>query len=377
MQRRKKNQVNGSRSRQRKELQKIEDQNHRKLKEKEEKYKKALLNAKEESKEIKTKKLYSGVKYEPIMAEVIEDIMTGNLKRLPGNKDDNEMARMVSEFANTASKNVIDMTEIAETIWTGKEDDAAYRLYDDFKNLILPYKECIMAYHSADNNNIKVAVCLSDDANNHSKEVVHHTAKTVHPSDPEVDPEEIKWINHFYLFGGGYSGSKKVKPFGPILKLIWALDKNGSPLNFIYNAMGEIDMTDDELQDSFSYWILTLCRSLDLMNCQNIYIDNPPRRKTERKRIEQHLGPEAVINTLYIKLPKQQNTVPLGEHLTNLGGNKKAGVVRAHFAHYGPEYGTGKLFGKYSGRFFIPQHTRGNKEVGEVKGHKIKLRKAS
>jgi hypothetical protein len=39
--------------------------------------------------------------------------------------------------------------------------------------------------------------------------------------------------------------------------------------------------------------------------------------------------------------------------------------VRGHFAEYGTN-GRGKLFGKYSGRYWIPAHARGSSEHGEV-----------
>jgi hypothetical protein len=37
--------------------------------------------------------------------------------------------------------------------------------------------------------------------------------------------------------------------------------------------------------------------------------------------------------------------------------------VVGHFARYGVD-GRGLLFGKYAGRFWIPQHARGKKELG-------------
>jgi hypothetical protein len=39
--------------------------------------------------------------------------------------------------------------------------------------------------------------------------------------------------------------------------------------------------------------------------------------------------------------------------------------VRGHFATYGQD-GRGLLFGKYAGRYWIPQHARGSAEHGVV-----------
>jgi hypothetical protein len=53
---------------------------------------------------------------------------------------------------------------------------------------------------------------------------------------------------------------------------------------------------------------------------------------------------------------------------TNRGPAMSPGVplstVRGHHAHYGPKYGRALLFGKYEGRFWIPQHARGSEILG-------------
>ncbi len=41
-------------------------------------------------------------------------------------------------------------------------------------------------------------------------------------------------------------------------------------------------------------------------------------------------------------------------------------LCRGHFSEYGPEFGKGLLFGKYSGRFYIPPHMKGSKKNGIV-----------
>lgn len=48
-------------------------------------------------------------------------------------------------------------------------------------------------------------------------------------------------------------------------------------------------------------------------------------------------------------------------------------VCRGHFAEYGEEFGKGLLFGRLSGRFYIPPHLKGDKKNGVVeKDYEIK-----
>jgi hypothetical protein len=100
---------------------------------------------------------------------------------------------------------------------------------------------------------------------------------------------------------------------------------------------------------------------LNFLNCRNIaLVDAPVRDRAQRRRLDR-LGVR--VSTL--------NVFAAGEtRRTDRAGDPVGGVpltsVRGHFAHYGPQYDRALLFGKYEGRFYVPQHARGSADLGEV-----------
>jgi hypothetical protein len=92
--------------------------------------------------------------------------------------------------------------------------------------------------------------------------------------------------------------------------------------------------------------------------------DNKETMSRQQRRYRERTGQPAVVY-------KTVEVVPF----RNVSGNsekgskqntKRAHLVAGHIARYGPEHGTGKLFGKYEGVYFIPPHIRGNPDVGLV-----------
>jgi hypothetical protein len=76
-----------------------------------------------------------------------------------------------------------------------------------------------------------------------------------------------------------------------------------------------------------------------------------------------HKLPEVRYKTLVIHAMRD---ILLKEgDMTKSGLQKALHICRGHFRRY-DENSLG-LFGKYHGTFFIPQHARGNTELGEVR----------
>lgn len=101
--------------------------------------------------------------------------------------------------------------------------------------------------------------------------------------------------------------------------------------------------------------------ALYLMDCRNITFESvlPPRQV---RRVYERRGTSAPPEyRVVVKVPGKQS-------YTIAGPRRKgepvipAHMVRGHFA----EYGEGKpLFGKYTGRFWIPAHVRGKRSEGQ------------
>lgn len=103
--------------------------------------------------------------------------------------------------------------------------------------------------------------------------------------------------------------------------------------------------------------------TFSFMHCKNVRrVENLPDEKLQKARERKGKDPLTKFYTLEIN--------PMKEVLRKEGQVSKNGLARAlhicrgHFAHYTEER---PLFGKVSGRFWVPAHVRGSKDAGEVK----------
>jgi hypothetical protein len=99
------------------------------------------------------------------------------------------------------------------------------------------------------------------------------------------------------------------------------------------------------------------------MSCKNVtLIENQPPRHERRQRERERKPPLTKYYTLNIEpMKKILRTEGKSEEV---GLKKALHICRGHFAHYMPDK---PLFGKVSGRFWIPAHVRGSAEAGEIK----------
>lgn len=182
------------------------------------------------------------------------------------------------------------------------------------------------------------------------------------PADAEpahlIEWDEVRWIVTVCIYLGGRTSTGVAIPtIGPCF--IWRIPvyPDGVIADirwFQVDARASRDMFDNA--------IVCFLRTIDMCNCANVVVvdpdrsyDRPTRRRLQRTGVrfsEIHIRP---LSRSYRGLG-----TPLSDVTTPLTG------VRGHFVHYGPKYGKGLLFGKYEGRYWIPQHLRGSAEVGEV-----------
>lgn len=102
-------------------------------------------------------------------------------------------------------------------------------------------------------------------------------------------------------------------------------------------------------------------------NCKNTTVDDAPRSPRDIKVRRRLRIPEVKRYTLNIT--KLLQPARLYDASSASGESRAFHVCRGHFATYTKER---PLFGKYTGRFWIPPHTRGKKELGTIeKGYKV------
>lgn len=98
-------------------------------------------------------------------------------------------------------------------------------------------------------------------------------------------------------------------------------------------------------------------------NCRNVDIVEPVRPRGERRRIERT---GVKVHTINVFKAGTSTRAVKGEAV----GSVPLHPVRGHAAHYGNccpgvHEPRGRLFGKLEGKFWVPQHLRGNSEHGE------------
>lgn|SRR3989338_7497069 len=133
------------------------------------------------------------------------------------------------------------------------------------------------------------------------------------------------------------------------------------------------DQNDKDAWVGFTHHFLLhpICLALSFMHCQNVRVrEEIPPAKLSKSYQKKRGRPLLRYHILQIDHMKQ---VLEREGGASTGGLKKAlHICRGHFATYGKE-GKGLLFGKLSGRYWIPMHARGNADCGIVaKDYQVK-----
>jgi hypothetical protein len=109
--------------------------------------------------------------------------------------------------------------------------------------------------------------------------------------------------------------------------------------------------------------------ALSFLHCRNVARTPAPSTLSgpERRRLERQGLPLVSWHTLDVKpfgKAAREDAARRDREGAGLAREMAAHIVRGHFAHYGEAFGTGKLFGKHEGMFWIPAHVRGSVEVG-------------
>lgn len=115
----------------------------------------------------------------------------------------------------------------------------------------------------------------------------------------------------------------------------------------------------------YAYTTFALC------HCRNAQICPAPVSRQVRRWAERHKEPVFEHHIIQIS-----GKSPL--RMSNSSGHRETQSLRplhtcrGHFAHYGAQWNTGKLFGKIEGRFYIDDHERGSLQQGVItKDYKV------
>ena len=156
------------------------------------------------------------------------------------------------------------------------------------------------------------------------------------------------------------------------LEAIWAeLEKQQA----IFNAtkatqyfFGKSMLTIDQIElVLYHYWWITeitIKKTLEIFSCKNIIADKIELPAKVVKKRKKKNKPEFSSYTLKIDPTTSPKSMDISTATESLWSNRLH-TCRGHVREYGMN-GKGKLFGKYSGRFWSPPHQRGNRENGVI-----------
>jgi hypothetical protein len=280
------------------------------------------------------------------IANVIADLRDGQVRHAVSDVELNGVA-----VARGKAATIVDSTTIYTSLVAR---DKPIWIYEDHPNIAPPWENAAICYVNEHGNVIVMQASVRDPAQ-------------IRPwdSDNPIEWYRVRWIIETFLWLGGKSTELGAFPVtGPIHMWRHAVYGNGEAADMRwYHLCPECPM------ESWDMAHLVLLGSLNFMACRNIQLVEPVRPRALRRRLER-LG--VSVKTINV-LPVGKTYRGDGEKPEPSGMGVPLTSVHGHFAHYGPEYGRGLLFGKLSGKFWIPQFARGSAEHG-ISEHGYKLR---
>lgn len=278
------------------------------------------------------------------IARVVADLREGRAKKPPGPTTEiyNAALRLVG-----LPQPVVDVTALyLERTTTMMDRD--WQPYDEHPSIAPPWEDALFCYQNKHGNVVTGSM--------HAWE----PERTSEPwwgtvNEADIDWSLMRWrVLFFFWMGGKTQGTIRTVTAGPTWMFEVAVEDTGKPHDMHWTQL--YSGTSPEEMQVPQFVVLD---ALNFLNCRNIEIVEPTRRNFERKRIAKT---GVTINELHV-FPSGKTSRSAGVKGEPLGSAHAP--VRGHFAEYGERYGKGKLFGKLEGRFYIPPHVRGSKDMGE------------
>lgn len=273
---------------------------------------------------------------------------------------------------------IVDLTAISEELSRG---DKEIRVYEDHPCIAPPWDDAIFAWVGNTGRVRLIAMSAADRTIPHTEEPARWEPHESSVFDWDTD---VKWVLTFGFWldvGLRYQDDPNTIVqrvlSGPVHGWLVAVGHQGEPLDVHWIDLPHENLVIGERngdpakplkEAEFQFMqtsLIHVLQALNFLNCSNVDITEPKRPRAERRRIER-TGVHVHELTVY----------PRGTSTRSLKGESLHGTplhsVRGHFSEYGPKYNKGLLFGKYEGRFWVPQHARGSAEHG-VDVHDYKL----
>ena len=247
-----------------------------------------------------------------------------------------------------AVETIVDVQAVYDTIQV-----KGTRLYEDALCIAPPWDAALFSYVNRFGNVVALAVEAVE------RRLGDETEEWPRPADHPIDWPRVRWVLEVVVAVGGRSETEKraVPTMAPAMAYRVAVYDDLTPGDLSWVALIE--------RYPESRWEIdlgVLMQSLNLANCRNVELVVPERPRSERRRIERH---GVVVNELAIR--------SVGRYQPDRRSSRGDGLVplttvRGHPVHYGaccPNHEPrGLLFGKITGRFWVPQHARGDAGVG-------------
>lgn len=254
---------------------------------------------------------------------------------------------------------IINATSIYESIMA---KEGPFDAYADHPCIAPPWQSAVVCYINRHGNTHAMVMGVAD----------RRKGDRISPwteTDNVIDWDRVRWILNIGVFVGGWSiaNNHPIATAGPVIFYAWAVYDDGVPADLHW-----YHILTNEPPEIWQTCALTTLAVLNFMNCRNVQMVEPKMERAERRRLERTGVKMNILNVLPAGVSSRSTSRrddPLGVPLSTVNG---------HFAKYGPEFGRGLLFGKYAGRFWIPQHARGSRDHGvNVNDYNLEAQPAS
>lgn len=297
---------------------------------------------------------------EPI-AEVVADVRAGRVNHPAGPDAATINAALLKRAQQTQP--VVDCTAIFHA--QQARDEIA--LYDDHPSITPPWADAFLCFVNTFGNVIALQV------HRHDWDGSAPDGRDWFTENP-VDWPNVRWIAETTVWAGGRSGDGKYMPTsGPCHLFRHAIRGDGGPEDINWVALlgprghrAERSEFGDPNQSTWDASMVTLGAALNFLNASNVEVAEPLRPRPFRRRLART---GVTVQTIVVRPPGKRRAAS-SEPRAIETGEQVFSPVRGHWARYGVD-GRGLLFGKYSGKFWISAHVRGQDE-GEPRDYVLK-----
>jgi hypothetical protein len=273
---------------------------------------------------------------EPI-AEVVADIRGGRARHVI---PDAVVNTLLSDRAR-APQPVVDATAIYRSLVERPD----INLYDDFPQVVSPWDEAMLGYVNEHGNVLVLQV----------HQELWGDRKPWETSNP-VEWDRVRWLIETSVWVGGKSKEKPLPTQGPAHLLQTAVYDDGSAADLHWVSL----LGHDDVAGTWEMPLAVLNAALNFLACSNVEVAEPKRPFPVRQRLRKT---RVQVQTIVVRPPGKRRVGSSAEARPMDELDTQVTSVRGSFGRYGPQFGTGLLFGKYAGKFWRPAHARGRGEA--------------